>query len=219
MPKTLSELRWYKVLDTLYRNPESTLNINEIARKADISPSTAFDLLKLAEKDGVVTKKRSTKQHNYKINFSSPLARKTCELIELQRVTNFSKKNKDYEIIFRDIKEEIIKTLKDGLLVLIVFGSIPKGYYTKKSDIDILLIVQKKAKNYLIWKRGIDDVAQKIHAWHGRNTSPVFMTLEEFREKLKGKDPFIFGIVKDHFILYGSETYIREVFDWMKERL
>jgi len=221
MPKILSEFRWYKIIETLYDNLETmlTLNINEIARKAGISPSTAFELLKLARKDGVVNKKESTKQHNYRIDFSSSLARKTCELIELQKVAKFSKKNRDYGIIFRDIKKEMIQALKDDLLALIIFGSIPRGYSTKKSDIDIILIAPKKPKSYLKWKKDVDKVEDKIHAWHGREASSIIIPLDEFREKLKEKDPFIMGVVNDHFILYGSENYLREIFNWMDERL
>ena len=205
MPKKLSELRWYKIVEILYNNLESTFNINEIARKADISSSTSFELLKLAKKDEVVIRKESTKQHDYRINFSNRLARKTCELVELQKVIRFFKNNRNYDIIFRDIKNELVQSLKDDLLVLIIFGSIPRGYSTKKSDIDILLIVPKKPRSYLKWEKNVDKVVEKIHAWHGREVSPIFISIDEFREKLREKHPFIIGLVKDHFILHGSE--------------
>lgn len=133
----------------------------------------------------------------YSLNLKNNIVLKLCELTEAQKLERFYSRNSEMEIILKDF----LKKIKDEDLVNVtVFGSVAKEKYTKESDIDILVITNKK--------KDFSSELRKIHAEYGKNISVINLTKKEFKERRT--EPIIKEIIKNHLILSGYEYFISE---------
>ena len=93
-------------------------------------------------------------------------------LNEVVRTEEFYSRNREIKIIMEDFIAELKARFKQGLVSIAIFGSYAKGTATKESDIDILVICEKKE---------VSDIIRKIHAKYGREAMPVIITQSEFK--------------------------------------
>ena len=100
------------------------------------------------------------------------------------------------------ILEDLVNSLKEifraKLDSVVLFGSYAKGTASKDSDIDILILAKNKAPIF----REIKD----LYAKYGREINVIILTPKEL-EQQKQKE-FVKEIIKNHYILYGSEKFI-----------
>jgi len=89
---------------------------------------------------------------------------------------------------YSNLREEIRKL--DGRIV-IIFGSYSVGEADELSDIDLLII-------------------------DGKNHTGFSLSIEEFRELLRNKNPTILSIIKKHIIVKGFEEFVEEVLKWKR---
>ena len=103
--------------------------------------------------------------------------------------------NKNFRVFYNRIKENI----KEPFFILLLFGSYVSGKARRKSDIDIMLITDKKAIIKEI-NHEISLLPMKIHL--------IYFDSKEFLSMLKSPD---FNVGKEVFnnniILFGIENY------------
>lgn len=136
-------------------------------------------------------------------------------LFKKERVGNlvFYSLNKE-NIIFEELKSIINKTIGiDGLIkeelkniggieVAFIYGSIAKEKDKAASDIDLILIVDKKTfdpdkLHAIIW-----DLEKKVY----RDINYSYLTLDEWKKRIKEKNSFYEGVKKNKkIILIGNE--------------
>lgn len=173
--------------------------LREIAKKTNKSTSTTSRQLNLLKNDGILNEKRVGKELFYSLNLKNNSALKLCELVEIQKLESFYKRNSEMKIIL----EDFLNKIKDENLVsAAVFGSVANESYAKDSDIDLILITNKRKE--------FTEEIRNIHAEYGRDLSIVSMTKKEFREKKS--EPLVREVIRNHLILYGYEHFVREVF-------
>lgn len=97
-----------------------------------------------------------------------------------------------------EVKEVALKIAGiDGVEGVILFGSVARGGYTKKSDIDLLIIYQNSLNK-------IQDKVLDVVLEAGLRLEPIFKTLDE----LRGADVnFITNVLQDAKIMFLSEKY------------
>lgn len=134
----------------------------------------------------------------YSLNSKNRGTLKLCEFIETQKLEKFYSENTEMKIILEDFLEQI---KNNELVNVTVFGSVAKENYTKESDIDTLIITNKK--------RDFAKEIKNIHAEYGRELSIVNLTKKELKEKKS--EPLIKEIIKDHLVLFGYEYFIQKV--------
>jgi len=105
--------------------------------------------------------------------------------------------------ILYEIQQEILKETE--FFSLIVFGSFAEGTSTKKSDLDVALIIE----NYEIKKR----TTPKINSIKRKELQTIDLhvfTREEFLEMLKDeKENLGKEIVRNHFVIYGLINFYK----------
>lgn len=130
-----------------------------------------------------------------------------CELnpayygVEIYEAENKRKeellKNKNISLMYK----EVIKSTGSAFFIFLVFGSYAKGKQTANSDIDLMIISNKKE---------IEDKIQEALSLMPIKTHALFFTEEEF---IRMKDSKSSNVIKEalerNIILYGIENYHR----------
>ena len=125
-----------QVLNLFLDNADSEFYLREIARRLDISPSTAKIALDTLEKEGLIKKKERANASFYRLNTDN---QRCAEL----------KKTKNLDFILKSGMIKKIEQENPTIISITLFGSYAKGTNTSQSDIDLLIISQKKT-NYTI---------------------------------------------------------------------
>ncbi|ADC64614.1 DNA polymerase beta domain protein region [Ferroglobus placidus DSM 10642] len=101
-------------------------------------------------------------------------------------------------------KKKVLNKLEDRVHAIVIYGSLARGTYTKDSDIDILVIGENKAD----WER-VSRIAYEIDYENGFRTfiTTMFLTKNEFEQRLKAGDPFIHNVLREGVVLYDTGVY------------
>jgi len=187
-----------KIIDLMSKNLEKSFTINEIAKTLNEAYSFVNRIVNRLIKDKLILAKTVGKALVCSINLGNDKTIALLHLNEVDRKEKFYKKNKQIKLSLEDFLEKLKLKFKRNLIFVAIFGSYAKEIATKESDIDILIIVKKKAE--------ITSIIRESYAKYGKEIAPVLMTPTEFK-KQKEK-PIIKEIIKYHYILYGFEEFI-----------
>jgi len=124
--------------------------------------------------------------------------------VENKRTEDFFGRNKVMELI----KEDVDK-LNYPFFIVLIFGSIVKGDFTNKSDIDMCIISDNKEKTREIVSK-IRLLPKKIEI-HDFTTDEFVSMLDKSQNNLSKE------IIKENIILFGIENYYNLVSKWMKK--
>lgn len=189
-----------KIVDLLARNIERKFSINEIAKSLKEYYSFVHRIVNKLIKEGIVTKEKAGKSYLCSINLGAEKTVALIQLSEIEKKNELYNSNKELKVILEDFVKSAESTVNPISIVL--FGSYAKGTAIKESDVDILLISKSKT--------GIDKLTKELYAKYGKEINSVVMTPESFK-KQKEK-VLIREIVKDHYVLYGTEKFVGMVF-------
>lgn len=123
----------------------------------------------------------------------------TLGTVEYNRTLLFLAKNKTLARALDMFKEKYI-----DYSVMLLFGSIVKGYATKSSDIDLLLLKETFSQSDI---KKVEDIVDLINGRTGLKLSPYFMTLDEFKKK----NNLAQQAIEHHFIIEGAELFFKMV--------
>jgi predicted nucleotidyltransferase len=119
-----------RVLRELFSRPTYKFHIRELARLTKLNPNTVINVIKALEKEGIVKKKR--KKHIVEIL----LDLENKKTVWKKRIFNIA------QIYNSGIVEFLVGKYSPASISLI--GSYSRGEDIEKSDIDIVVIAQKK---------------------------------------------------------------------------
>lgn len=172
----------------------------EITKKTKITrPRTLRALRKLACANVLMIKKEANVKY-YTLN-KTPQAYSVLSIIEYNKTQMFLEKNK---ILKRAI--EMFKEKYPDYLCLLVFGSYAKGNFTKKSDVDLLVVKEDFSKKEVI---ELESATEFAAARTGIKLAPYLMKKEEIRKK----NDFVKEAIQNHLILEGSELFLKLVIE------
>ena len=170
------------------------MTIKEIQERIDYSYERVNSILKSLTKKKIVVEKQMGKTLVYSLDLNNLYT----EIIGfnaymLERKIDFIKKHKN---IYGAIKE-----IEENPLVwgVILFGSYSKGTETKKSDVDIICISDKK--------KDVENFIHSLKHKYGFNFSPVVLPLYEF-PKIKKDNPELWNDLKMNGIVFkGGDSF------------
>ena len=205
-----------RILSVFFEDLGKEWYVRETARKSKMPLKTvSWNLNKLTGMK-ILNRERKGREVWYSVKIDNELSSELYAGHEKSETRNFMDKNPGLKMGLSELLKSLETSLGDPILLITLFGSHVRGYATNKSDVDLLVCVREGGKeDYSKWKLMIDNVSDKVRARYGSVLSVSLMTLTDFRENLKNKEPFILTVLKNHFILYGSELYTKEVFSWM----
>ena len=171
------------------------LSISEIMQLSKKNTKTwVFNTLKLFVKKKILNSERKGNLDIYRLNINNPSAIQLLQYIESQENINFSRMK---------IISEIIEKSPLKFFSLIVFGSYAKKKSTKKSDLDIFLLIDNKDMEKKI-KPYINDI---------KLNTPIkidehYITFNEFVEMLlRDEENLGKEIFRKHKLFYNSDIY------------
>jgi predicted nucleotidyltransferase len=148
---------------------------------------------------------------------------KSC--INLEKKDRKIKMNLKYEN-YKDFLDVILEMLKnktnDGILSVVLYGSVARGKARPESDIDLLILYDKEKINLnkifpeiIIKPRETEEYKELFEKGIYAEVSPYIVTVEELRE-----NPLILlDIMDEGIILYEKRDCFRELIKMFKEKL
>lgn len=101
---------------------------------------------------------------------------------------------------------EMFKEKYESYIVMVLFGSIIKGYASKMSDVDLLLIKEDFSEVQI---KKIEDIADLVQGRTGLKISPYFMKIDEFKKK----NELAKQVIEKHLVIEGGELFLKMVIE------
>jgi predicted nucleotidyltransferase len=169
---TLFKTGYIKIMQLFYRDKNIRLHLREMARQTRLHEPSITRFLKNLEKENILKSEKEANLKKYFINKS----KETYFMFEFFDIEKYNK-------LPRIRKEAIycyLNKLEEKPIFVIIFGSTAKETYSEDSDVDILLILNKKIK--------VDEAEKEVDALTAVKISTFQMTYEDFLEELKLKN-------------------------------
>ncbi len=187
-----------ELINCFYRNRNKQLYFSEILRETKRTPNTTLKHLHNLQKNDLIVSTKKVGNTFYKINQSNPLWYSLVSYFDYKRFNALPSERK------RAINE-FLKKINVKPLIAVLFGSTAKGTFGKESDIDILLVYNKKEAKDPNLKRDIEAIT-------GIKIQSVTITFDYFKEQLlKEEDAVITHAIKTGFVIAGFDAFYREV--------
>ncbi len=172
----------------------------EISRKTRLTRPRTLRVLKKFVSINVFKTKTEANIKYYFLN-KNPIVYSILSVVEYNKTINFLENNKRLKRAL-----EMFRSKYREYLIMLIFGSYVKGYATKNSDVDLLLIKEKFSKTDI---KKIEGIIEIINGRTGLKMSPYMMRVNEFKQK-KG---FVQEIIENHILLDGAELFFRLVLE------
>ncbi len=128
-----------KLLKVLVNDPSKEYKEIELISKANTGKGSANDLINSLIKNNILNEKRAGKTKVISLNLNNPVVFAIKTFFD-------QKKLKDMPIIKSTAVLLLKKQIKDLCSLMILFGSTINNTFTKKSDIDILIVSDKASE-------------------------------------------------------------------------
>jgi predicted nucleotidyltransferase len=175
-----------RVLRLLVKYPEREFTEREIADEIKMSPNTVNLALKELRNTNILVYRKIGRAQAYKCNTKSALYVSAKKLFESEL----------------EIKNHLIETIKKYLnksISCIMFGSFVKGTESYSSDLDLLVITDKKD----IMEPRVEKLRTEISEKFGTALSPLILTTKELLAQWNKE--YIKRIVKEGILICGKK--------------
>lgn len=183
-----------RTIEFLIRNFYKEYNINQLAKKLDISPGGMFKILKKLEKQKFLISKKLGNNVFYEINYGSQDALDACTFVLIERKTT--------PYIKAWIKD--LEKLKPKTEMAILFGSVLKKD-KKARDIDVLLVFDRKNLG------DIENLIDKINRIKSKRIHAVYQTKEDFIRNVKKQDSAVMEEIRTGIIIWGRDFLVEAI--------
>ena len=171
-----------KVLRFFVLHPEQSFYEREIARKADLSPSSTHHVLARLYRTGVINRKQNGRMYFYFIDKTNPYLKEFKVLANLLML------------------EPLVERLKRLSHKIVLFGSWAQGNDTEDSDIDLFIVSSEREKVLSVVNKF--SYSTKLY---NRKIQPIISSPEELLKKGKEGRVFLEQVEK------GNVLWEREI--------
>ncbi|MBS3163753.1 nucleotidyltransferase domain-containing protein [Candidatus Woesearchaeota archaeon] len=178
-----------KVLRHLIKHKNWQFNITELAKDIYINKGVLSRLIDDLEKENVIRVSKKGKIKLFSINKENLFIKTTI-------IPLFEKE----DIFYYEILDKFVKKIKKNAISVIAYGSVVSKEIKLTSDIDILVIIDKKNKI-------LEDKINKLKEEFLDNDLLLrvdLINIKELRKLYKIKEPFMVSLIKNHKTLYGK---------------
>ena len=168
--------------------------LDDIAKSTGMSCGTIYPSLNELLEIRIIIQRKAGRSILYKINKNHILFNKIKELIDMEQKSLIN------------VAEEFVHRLpKDHVGAIVLFGSVARGEFTEKSDVDILVVYKdERAKDEV---RSLVDSMVSSYDVH---VVPVFLIQKEIQDRIKRFDNFIITVVNEGRLLYGVASWLKK---------
>lgn len=188
-----------KILEIFLKDPYAEIHLRKISRLSKVSLTNVDNALRLFVKDNLFIRREISNMTFFKPNLKNENLLKMFELLEVERRKEFYSKNKKIARLLQKYTQEIVNLSNKKIQLVILFGSVARGEWTKGSDIDILAVASEKDK-------GIIEVLNKVKIDVSPllEIRPISTTTQKFMEGFRKKLEFYAELWRDRIVLYNE---------------
>ena len=182
MNELFDQYAYWKILRHFAMNPTRDIYVKELAKTLGISAGMSSTALRNMESWGLLTRRKVGQTHLYRLddNYLTTGLKRFLGLFH----------------IFQSPLGDIIKDQVGDFNTIALYGSFVRGDFAEDSDMDILVITQKR-------KRGLDHAALREAA--GRQVSVEQFTVGQWLKLKEESDAFYLEVMRNHVVLEGAE--------------
>lgn len=180
-----------KILLLYASDYKKSLHLREIARETKVDVKAVQLQLKRLEKINVLSSIVKGRNKEYRLNLNNLMTKYYMMLAETFASIVYLRKN----FLIKKIISEVGNYVEGAILL---FGSFAKGQITKKSDIDLFFIAEKKLDRSVVSEAG---------NLVGREISVKSASRRQFLKGLEDGDPLIREVVSNHIVLKGVDDF------------
>ncbi len=187
-----------KVIQGLLAYPKRQWSCSSLEEITKLPHATVFRTIKGLEHYGILrSSKVNRKDIVYEFTRQSPLVR------ELERLMS-AEKHAARTIAAEFIRNITTKRIKAGIKSIILYGSTVRGTMKPGSDIDILIVMNRREKKQ---EQRIHDIAAQLSLRYNIVISIVIMDKQEIRQEKKKL--FLQSVKESMEVLYGKTPLFR----------
>jgi len=168
-----------KLLNLFFLNEKERFYVNELAKLIKEDPSNVYKKLLQLKEEGIVSDEFQGKERYFFLNKKYPFLKEYKKIV-LKGIG------------FENILKERLQALQ-GIESAYVFGSYAQNKLSSESDIDLLIIGDFNTIE-------LQKQLLEIQRLTGREINSIEMTAQEFKSRLKKKDPFLKDIFSKKYI-------------------
>ncbi len=173
------KFRGWKVLEFFLREG-GEIHVQGLAKKIGVSPQTANYYLKFYKEAGVLEERRKANLLLYSLA-DNALTRQLKVFYIVDVI---------YPFILKFAKE-------NSVISVLLYGSHASGTYDKSSDIDLLVVSQRKQLKL--------DRLKELENVTGKEVKIQVFTVGEWRNLKRRKDAFVQSVTGNSILLFGAE--------------
>jgi predicted nucleotidyltransferase len=173
-----------KVLGFFLANPKTSINVNELARRLKVSPTSVNHAAKSYYKKGYLTKDEKGLAHYYRLDLFNPV------VISLKKAYGL-------DLILSSGPREAFISADENIISLALYGSYAGSDFDEDSDVDFLVITPSKKETLMA---AIHELEDKL----GKEVNVTVFKPGEWRAMAKKEDAFYKNVIKQHVLLHGA---------------
>ena len=177
-PLTIVTPTYMKILKTFLSDPVQQYHEREIARRAGVRSGAANKVLRLMAEEGVLDRQRMGRMVLYSLDLGSPTARQFKVLANVI------------------LLEGLLSKLRPLTKRVILFGSCSLGTDVRESDIDIMILADKR--------QGVTSEIAKFNSRAERQIAPIIVDANEFA-RLRRVDKPLYDNIERGIVLWESQ--------------
>src|SRR3989344_1718418 len=194
--ETILKEGYEKILSIFY-NDKSAKHLRDISRKTALNENSASRFLNALEKEKILSSKRDGNLKKYAL-VNNDLVYSILTYFDIARFNRLPSIRKNAVLYF-------LQTLKEKPVMVILFGSTAKNTYSERSDIDLLLIVNKKISTKEAEAYSDSQTAMQINC--------IQININELEEELKLKrDKVIQSALKTGYPITNQIEFYRGIY-------
>jgi len=199
-----------KIIRLMRKGLDIGLTILNISKQLKIGYRPAYNHITEMEKEQIVQIEKIGSSKQCRLNLTSPKTRHLLESLDIIRKEEIYKENPKLKHIIENLITKLTEKFISEIQSIVLFGSYAKGTATKKSDIDLLFVVNG-LKNKVL-RESIERECASYQYSHNIKVSPIITDIEELKKMLKAKELNVGKEIREYGIsLYGHEMFWRVI--------
>ena len=188
-----------KILEVFFKDPFKEVHLREVVRLSKGSLTNVDNSLRLFVKEDMFKRREVSNMVFYKPNLENEQLIKIFEYLELEKRKDFYSKNKKIARLLQKYSNDIVSLSEKKIQIVILFGSVARGDWTKNSDVDVLAVVSGKENE-------VTPVLNKAKTDAGPllEIRPISTTTEKCVDGFKKRTEFYDELWKDRVVLYNE---------------
>jgi predicted nucleotidyltransferase len=183
-----------KLVREVFSNEEREYCLEDLVRATKQSFGTVFPALGSLTDTRIVVVRKVGRSKLYKVNKRHVLFENIRDLI--------SAEGNSYILIAEEFSDALEKK---HIRNIILFGSVSRGDFTDRSDIDILIIYSRKKP-----EDTVVSCVEGLMDEYDVAIVPVYVSVTEARNRMRTADEFILNVLEEGVVLYGDIEWLRK---------